>query len=80
MVLNAKTVEDVQFFYSLGINLNDINTFISKVITIIFSLLLLIETILLVIVLFKLLLTKKDNKPRRVRYFIISAVLLFVTF
>ena len=40
VVLNAKTVDDVKFFASLGISLNDINSFLLQVVTIIFSILL----------------------------------------
>ena len=80
IVLNAKTIDDVKFFYSLGINLNDINTFISKSITIIFSILIFIETVFLIIYLFKLLLTKKEFKQKRIRYWIISTIILIITF
>ena len=65
VVINAKTIEDVKFFYSLGISLNDINAFISRVIFIIFSILLFIETIVLSIFLFKFALTKKIEKKRK---------------
>lgn len=80
IVLNAKTIDDVKFFYSLGINLNDINAFISKSVTIIFSILIFIETVFLIIYLFKLLLTKKEFKQKRIRYWIISTIILIVTF
>ncbi|MDD2871530.1 MAG: hypothetical protein PHS49_06075, partial [Candidatus Gracilibacteria bacterium] len=53
VVMNAKTVEDVKFFYSLGINLNDINNFILRAVTVIFSVLIFIETLFLIIYLFK---------------------------
>lgn len=72
VVLNAQTVEDVQFFYSLGISLNDINTFISKLVTIIFSVLLFIETSILAVFLFKFFLTKKIFKRKKVLYGIVS--------
>lgn len=80
VVLNAKTVEDVKFFYSLGISLNDINTFIAKVVTIIFSILLFLETVLLSIGLFKFWLTKKEFKRKKTLFWILSVFLLIVTF
>jgi len=46
----------------------------------IFSILIFIETIFLIIFLFKFLLTKKDNKQRRVRYGIFSILFLIITF
>lgn len=80
VVLNAKTVEDVKFFYSLWINLNDINTFISKIITIIFSILMFIETTFLIVYLFKFSLTKKEFRPKKIRYWIFSTIFLIITF
>lgn len=80
IVLNAKTVDDVKFFYSLWINLNDINTFISKIITIIFSILVFIETIFLIVYLFKFSLTKKEFKPKKIRYWIFATIFLIITF
>ena len=79
IALNAKTVEDVEFFRSLGINLNDIKDFVSKLIIIIFSILLFIETIFLVVFLFKFSLTKKEYKQKRIRYWIISVLFLIFT-
>lgn len=80
IVLNAKTVDDVKFFYSLGINLNDINTFISKVVTVIFSILLFLETIVLAISLFKAILTKKEQKRKKTAFILLSILLLIITF
>lgn len=80
IALNAKTVEDVKFFAWLWINLNDINNFISQIITIIFSILLLFETVLLIIFLFKFSLTKKEFKKTKIKYWILSALLLIITF
>ena len=80
VVLNARSVEDVKFFYSLWINLNDINTFITKVITVIFSILLLIETLALIIYLFKFSITKKEYKKKKVALWIVAALLLIITF
>jgi len=80
IVLSAKTVEDVKFFYSLWINLNDINSFITRIITIIFSILLFIETIVLAIYLFKFFLTKKEFKRKKILYGMISFIVLLMTF
>jgi len=80
VVLNAKTVEDVKFFYSLWINLNDINTFILQAVTVIFSILIFIETLFLIVYLFKFSLTKKEFKQKKIRYWIISAMILIITF
>ncbi|MDD3794173.1 MAG: PKD domain-containing protein [Candidatus Gracilibacteria bacterium] len=80
IVLNAKTVDDVRFFAGLGINLNEINTFIAKLVTIIFSILVLAETIILIILLFKFFLTKKEFKKRKLKFGILSILLLIITF
>ncbi len=80
VAMNAQTVQDVQFFSSLWINLNEINNFISSAITIIFSILVFFETALLSMVLFKFLLTKKEFKKKKIKYWILSAVLLVMTF
>jgi len=80
IVLSAQTVEDVKFFYSLGINLNDINAFITQIITIIFSILLFIETIVLAIFLFKFFLTKKEFKRKKILYGMIGFLVLLMTF
>ena len=78
--MNAKTIEDVKFFYSLGINLNDINNFIWQALTVIFSILLFIETIFLIINLFKFSLTKKEFKQKKIKYWILSTIILIITF
>ena len=80
IVMNAKTVEDVKFFASLGINLNDINTFISQIVTIIFAILLFLCTAALSVSLFKFFLTKKIYKRKKVVYGLVSTVLLMLTF
>jgi PKD repeat protein len=78
--MNAKTVEDVRFFYSLWINLNDINNFIETAIWIIFSIIVLLEILVLVIFLFKFLFTKKEFKKKRIARWIISFFILIITF
>ncbi|MCD5380698.1 PKD domain-containing protein [Candidatus Gracilibacteria bacterium] len=80
IVMNAKTLEDVKFFSSMGINLNDINVFISKAINTIFSILIFIETIFLSIYLFKFILTKKVYKKKKIAYAIFSFIILILTF
>jgi PKD repeat protein len=80
IVLNAKTIDDVKFFYSLWINLNDINNFIGQALSIIFSILIFIETIFLIIFLFKFGLTKKEFKKKKIKYWIFSAIILLITF
>jgi len=80
IVLNAKTVEDVSFFASLWINLNDINVFLWQTVAFIFSVLIFLETVFLVVYLFKLFLTKKEFKQKKIRYWIIATVILIFTF
>lgn len=80
IVLNAKTVDDVRFFAWLWINLNEINAFIAQLVTIIFSILVLIETIFLIIFLFRFFHTKKDQKKKKIKLWIISFILLIITF
>lgn len=80
LVLNAKTHEDVQFFANLWINLNDVNTFVWKTITVIFSIILFIETVFLITFLFKFILTKKSYKKKKIFYGIVSGITLIFTF
>ncbi len=80
IVMHAKTVEDVKFFYRLWINLNDINNFIETAVSIIFSIIVLLEVIVLIIFLFKFLFTKKDYKKKRIARWIISFFVLLITF
>lgn len=80
VVLNATTVEDVRFFQNLWINLNDINSFIRKIVSFIFGLLLFIVTSLLAFFLFRFLITKKSLKRKKLINGIISIFLLFATF
>ncbi len=80
VVFNAKTPQDVSFFASLWINLNDINNFLLKLTTFIFSIVIVIETIILVIFLFKAIFTKKDFKRKKTLFSIVSILLLILTF
>ena len=80
IVMNAKTLEDVKFFYSLWINLNDINAFIGKSVNVIFSILVFIETVFLAIFWFKALLTKKIYNKKKIAYTIFAIILLIFTF
>ena len=80
VILNAKTIDDVKFFYSLWINLNDINDFMSQAIAVIFSILIFIETLFLIIFLFKFVLTKKEFKKKKIKFWIISTAILILAF
>lgn len=80
VVLNAQTPEDVSFFANLWINLNDINSFLLKITTFVFSVVIVLLTIVLIIFLFKALVTKKEFKKKRIALFIVSGFLLTVTF
>lgn len=80
VVLNAKTVDDVKFFYSLWINLNDINSFILQAVTLIFSIVIFIEVLFLIFSLTKFLLTKKEFKQKKIRYGILGVLILFLAF
>jgi len=80
IVMNANDVQDVQFFIDLGININEVNTFISSVVNIIFSILLFIASCALSFALFKFFLTKKSYKRKKITYGLLSGVLLIATF
>lgn len=79
VVFNAKTPEDVSFFKNLWINLNDVNSFLLKITTFIFSIVVLIETIIFTILLFKWLLTKKEFKRKKTILIISASILLIMT-
>ncbi len=80
IVMNASDVQDVQFFIDLWININDVNTFIRKVVNIIFSILLFITSVALSFALFKFFITKKTLKRKKVTYWLLSTFLLIITF
>ncbi|MDD5213079.1 MAG: PKD domain-containing protein [Candidatus Gracilibacteria bacterium] len=80
VIMNAHTVDDVRFFRGLGISLGDINNFLQKLSTIVFSILLFIETIFLVIFIFKALITKKEFKKLKTKYTILAAFFLIISF
>lgn len=80
VVLNAKTVDDVNFFLSLGINPNNINIFIQKIVTGLFMVLVFLETIFACIYGFKFLVTKKSEKRKKIVSAILASVFLVITF
>lgn len=80
IILNANSPQDVAFFTNLGISLNDINRFLWKITTIVFSVLTLVETIILIIFLFKAFLTKKEFKRKKTTWTILSIFVLILTF
>lgn len=80
IVMNAKSVEDVKFFASLWINLNDINSFALKAVTVIFSILIFIETAFLILYLLKFSIAKKEFKQKKIRYWIIALTIIIIAF
>lgn len=80
VITHAQTPADVSFFSNLWISLNDINSFLLKLTTFVFSIVVIIEIILLVLVLFKAFYTKKELKTRRIALFIASGLVLSITF
>ncbi len=80
VVMNATDLEDVNFFLSLWISLNDINSFIWQLVFVIFSILLFLEMIFTSVYLFKFILTKKKFKKKKVFYAMIALVALIITF
>lgn len=80
IVFNAKTLQDVSLFYSLGINLNQINSFLLTSSRIVFSILVFLQTIFLIIFLFKAFLTKKEFKRKKIIATIASVFFFIMTF
>lgn len=80
IILNAKTIDDVKFFLSLWINLNDINYFLKIFVKIFFLSLTFILTIFLIIFLSKFLLTKKIFKKKKAKYLVLSILFFILTF
>lgn len=80
IVINAKTIEDVKFFLTLWVNLNEINNFIAKTVHVFFSLLVSLLTMFLVIFLFKFLTTKKIFKKKKATYWVLSILIFILTF
>ncbi len=80
IVLNAKTEADVNFFRSLWIEPNDINTFIQQIVTILFAILVFLETVFVVIYGFKFFLTKKTEKRKKIVSWVLATLFLIITF
>lgn len=80
VVFNAKTPDDVVFFRNLGVDLNDINNFIMKLTTLIFSIVIIVEVVIFSLTLFKALFTKKSFKKKRTILYTLAAVLMIFTF
>lgn len=80
VVLNAKTVDDVRFFTSLWVNLNQINNFIGNAVSIFFWTLTLILVIFLIIFIFKFLLTKKIFKKKKAVAWILTILFFILSF
>jgi len=80
VVMNAKTVEDVRFFTSIGVNINSINDFIKTAVTVIFSILLVVELSILAVFWFKALYTKKEFKAKKIGFSIVSGLVLILAF
>lgn len=80
IVMNAQNVEDVIFFNSLWISLNDINDFIWKVVNLVFSSVIFIEVILFAIFWIKFLITKKEYKKKRLIFWWLAFLFLMLTF
>lgn len=80
VIFNAKTPQDVSFFSNLWINLNDVNSFLLKLTTMVFSIVVLVEAIVFSITLFKALLTKKEFKRKKTIFTIVSIIMLIFTF
>lgn len=80
LIMNAKTIDDIRFFYSMWINLNDINAFLLKLVWFIFSILLFIEVIFLSVNIFKAMLTKKEYKQQKTVKILLSIFFWILTF
>lgn len=80
VVMNAQNVEDVIFFSSLWISLNDINDFIWKVVNLVFSSVIFIEVILFAVFWIKFILTKKEFKKKRIIFWALASFFLTLTF
>ncbi len=80
IVMNAQNVEDVIFFNSLWISLNDINDFIWKVVNLVFSSVIFIEIILFAVFWIKFLMTKKEFKKKKAIFWWLAFLFLMLTF
>lgn len=80
IILNAKTIDDVRFFRSLWINLNEINDFLKLIVRIFFSALTFILTILLIVYWSRFLLTKKIFKRKKIKLWILTTLFFILTF
>ena len=79
VILNAQTIEDVRFFATLWININEINAFISLIVTVVFSILLFLLSSVLSFFLFKFYFTKKIYRAKKISYALASVFFLILT-
>lgn len=80
IIINAKNVDDVRFFLNLWINLNEINSFLAKIVMVFFWTLTMLLTILLIFFLTRFLITKKIFKRKKVNALILSILFFILTF
>lgn len=79
IVFNANQ-SNIAFFTQIWINLNDVNSFLLKAISVVFSFIILIETIIVAIALLKALLTKKEFKRKKATWSILSIFIIIILF
>ena len=80
ILLNATSVNQLEFFQDLGVDVWSVKEFTASLVNIVFSVVLLIETLFLFTFTFKAILTKKVQKGLKIKRSIFAVFFLILTF
>ena len=80
ILLNATSVNQLEFFQDLWVDVGSVKEFTASLVNIVFSIVLLIETLFLFTFTFKAILTKKLQKGLKIKRSIFAVFFLIITF
>ncbi len=80
ILLNATSVNQLEFFQDLWVDVGSVKEFTASLVNIVFSIVLLIETLFLFTFTFKAILTKKIQKGLKIKRSIFAVFFLIITF
>lgn len=80
ILLNATSVNQLEFFQDLGVDVWSVKEFTASLVNIVFSIVLLLETLFLFTFTFKAILTKKNQKGLKIKRSIFAVFFLILTF
>lgn len=80
VLLNATSVNQLEFFQNLWVDVSSVKQFTAQLVNIVFSVVILIETLFLFTFTFKAVLTKKNQKWLKIKRTIFAVFFLILTF